>query len=110
MAEESYQQRKFYDRLIEHISQGDVELETEARELAYKFGFPERDLESALEDGRKNPYIGRIAYARLCLHICGGNLELEKVARRLAKKYRFDYTTDINLALHVGKSSSEGNR
>lgn len=101
MKQEFDKQRNFYSRLIEYISQGDVELEPEARQLVKKFDFPRGNLESALESGKNNAYRGLAAYARICLHIAGGDLELEESARRLVKEYGL-HTTDLDLALHIG--------
>ncbi len=106
MTEESNPQREFYNRLIEYISQGDVELEHEARELIKNLGFPVENLESALEEGNDNAYRGITTYARVCLHIAGGDLELEGAARRLVRKYQIIDATELNLALHIAKSSS----
>jgi|SRR3989344_4372868 len=106
MTEEFNPQREFYNRLIKYISQGDVELEPEARELVKNSGFPVKSLESALEEGNDNAYREVVAYARICLHIAGGDLELEEAARRLARKYQIIHATELDLALHIAKSSS----
>ena len=106
MTEEYNLQRKFYDRLIEYISQGDVELETEAREKALRFDFSINDLEKALEEGKGQAYRGYSAYARVLLHIARGDLELKNSGRRLAEVYGLN-PTDLDLALKVGKSSTK---
>ncbi len=100
--------RKLYDFFIDHISEGEIEFEGEARAIAEKFGFPTSDLERAIESGNANPHNQYMSYALLLLHIGGGYLELEGAARRLADRHKM-ITTDIDLALKVGKSSKDKN-
>ena len=104
MVDEVQKLRAFYYRLLNYIGQGDVELEQEARELVLNLGVSEKNLESALKEGNDHAYRKHSAYARVCLHIAGGDLELESIARRLAGKYNITPATDLDLALHIGKS------